>query len=167
MNLACKKKPPPHVGNNFQIMPYFFWIDPLDHNKVIYIPSRIYIDSGQKIYIFWPEDIYLVAGRYISSGQKIYISFVINHTYIFWPEDIYLLDRRYMLRCCEVRTWNWTKSNHPILVSSDFVVFFVFRGPKYDDIRPNDTKKTKTKTKNNQKSTLKNHAYLWTGQEIF
>ena len=101
---------------------------------------------------FKQQHFQILARRYISSGQKIYISFVINHTYIFWPEDIYLLDRRYMLRCCEVRTWNWTKSNHPILVSSDFVVFFVFRGPKYDDIRPNDTKKNK-KTKNNQKTT--------------
>ena len=51
------------------------------------ILARRYISSGQKIHIFWPEDIYLLARRYIShlslpipisSGQKIYI---------FWPED--------------------------------------------------------------------------------
>ena len=40
-------------------------------------------------------------------------------------------------------------------------MFFVFRGPKYDDIRPNHTRK------NNQKPMLKNHVYLWTGQGIF
>merc|ERR1712018_1035903 len=46
------------------------------------ILARRYISSVQKIYIFWPEDIYLLARRYIShlsltipisSGQKIYV----------------------------------------------------------------------------------------------
>ena len=37
------------------------------------ILARRYISSGQKIYILWPEDIYLLA----------YIPFVITHTYIY------------------------------------------------------------------------------------
>ena len=61
------------------------WLDfKQQHFQIL---ARRYISSGQKIYIFWPEDIYLLARRYIShlslpipisSGQKIYI---------FWPED--------------------------------------------------------------------------------
>ena len=49
-------------------------------------------------------------------------------------------------------------------------MFFVFRGPKYDDIRPNHTK-TKTKNnqkqKNNQKPTHMVFDFLWTGQGTF
>ena len=46
------------------------------------------------------------------------------------------------------------KSNHPILELSDV---FVFRGTKYDDIRPNHTK---TKTTKNKKTTKNQHTWF-------
>ena len=55
------------------------------------------------------------------------------------------------------RSVYWTKSKNQITPFWIQVMFSVFRGPKYDDIRP----------KNNQKPMLKNHVYLWTGQVIF
>ena len=49
-------------------------------------------------------------------------------------------------------------------------MFSVFRGTKYDDIRPNHTKtktKKKQKNKNNQKPTHMVFDFLWTGQGTF
>ena len=50
------------------------------------------------------------------------------------------------------------------------MMFSVFRGTKYDDIRPNHTKKTKNNNKNNQNNQKPTHLvfyFLWTGQKIF
>ena len=49
-------------------------------------------------------------------------------------------------------------------------MFSVFRGTKYDDIRPNHTKKTKKNNKNNQNNQKPTHLvfdFLWTGQKNF
>ena len=104
------------------------------------ILARRYISCGRKIYIFWPEDIYLLARRYIShlslpipisSDQKIYI---------FWPESIYILDGIYM-------TLLWSKGSiqkntvlfgnfsqivdaspppHPLLIAQPEDLLFIF-----------------------------------------
>ena len=47
-------------------------------------------------------------------------------------------------------------------------MFSVFRGTKYDDIRPNHTTtKKQQKNKNNQKPTHMVFDFLWTGQGTF
>ena len=47
-------------------------------------------------------------------------------------------------------------------------MFSVFRGTKYDDIRPNHTKtKNNQRQKNNQKPTHMVFDFLWTGQGTF
>ena len=61
------------------------------------ILARRYTSSGQKIHIFWPEDIYLLVRRYIShlslpipisSGQNIYIYTHPHPLLIAQPEDL-------------------------------------------------------------------------------
>ena len=46
-------------------------------------------------------------------------------------------------------------------------MFSVFRGTKYDDIRPNHTKKNNKNNQNNQKPTHMVFDFLWTGQGTF
>ena len=70
-----------------------------------------------------------------------------------------------MLKCREVRTRNWTKSKNQNQNGVHFGFkwcFSVFRGTKYNDIRPNHTKKQKQ-----PKTNTHSFYFLWTGQGTF